>query len=228
MPEYHSLRFVLAILEFFLAFQIGRRRIGSLLIFGVFLWFDATSNLMPMRSQSPEWWRYCWLPLAYVRLGLTIAASLEIFSFLVPSTYSRERHLIAGFAASIGVFLSVAGMYWSAENWFQGMTTFRQYVLLALATATAAAWAWVRVMRPAGSPTCLERSHGLLWCLWLVVLFLMSSTGAGGLARLIGNWRHFQTWRWMNDVLLVCQIVLVGLWVHRLTRQQLPGGQAGE
>lgn len=220
MPEFYALRFLLCLLEFAVSWSVWRGRHGWALIFCVYAWLDAAGNLMVYQPSNAIWWRTAWLPFALVRLVVAVAVSAELLRLTHGFTLLRERRLMATFGLGNGAVLVISGWSWRGQNTFQNMTTLRQYALLALAAGTTAAWLYVRAFRVVDMPSGLQRAHGWLWCAFLWVAFLASTTGAGGLARLLVDFRSGQYWRGSSDVFLVCQCGLMVVWLWKLRRRR--------
>lgn len=230
MPEYFLFRFLLAALLVCLCIRIWRGQHGSLLVFCVACYFEAVANAAPAVLSDPLWWRYVFLPLSEARLFLSIMASFEVFRFMNGRTLKIERHALADWATAVGLAFVWVAWYWNPVNFFQIAMTIRQYCLLALAVAVSAAWCYVIWVKPVEMAHHWRRSHGELWIAWLWLSFVMGTTGAGGLARLWGNWKTNTLWREINDSALVAQIILVAGWLwmlHRGARLSAPNQALG-
>lgn len=221
MPEFYTLRAILAALEALLCWRLIRGRYGFLLLFRLAMICNAIGDAIPFRPHDGEWSRHVLLPVLSIRLFATYAASFDLLHFLRGLTHPIERRRLAAFGAAGGTMLVIiplayTGWPWTAANWFQSATALRQYFLLILALGTSIAWWEILVGRPAGISDGLKRAHGTMLCVWLWLVAGASTTGAGGLARYLGNWRKHEYWRFSNDAILAAQIVLVICWCWRL------------
>lgn len=70
-----------------------------------------------------------------------------------------------------------------------------------------------------------SRRHLAIWCLWLALYAISSTTGAGGLTWILFEWKGgLETWRIINDACLVGQLGIAGVWVYslRTKRERAP------
>lgn len=95
--------------------------------------------------------------------------------------------------------------------------------LLIMQGVTTLPWSKTGDLGAAGRQSHIQLSETIgqlrMWLIWLVLLFLMSSTGAAGLTWVIFEWKGGQhVWRVINDACLVAQCGLIVGWLISLRR----------
>ncbi len=222
MTAYLLLRILCACLALALALRIHHYRLSGLRTFSAYLAAEAISLAIPARLDDPAYWRWCWSPIAAVRLCLLVGASLELFAFLRPRTLRGERSAILTFAIAGGALCVLAGWYWAPENWFQRFAVLRQYAILLVAVAASLGWWYVRVRRPV--PMCeMLRDHGFYWCIWCWVTFAANSATKGGIVWRVLPWDEPNNyWVIIGIGVAGLKLILMGAWLFSLPDLRLP------
>lgn len=218
MPEYHVLRFLLGLAELSLVYLVLKRRVGYLLWFAVFIYVSSAVNIAPAFPRDVWYTRFIQVPLFSLLLGLTFAATFDVFSVLLRQTFARERWLMLSLSGVCGAIPLVASASWKAENWYQGAMIALQYALLAETVGMLVAWRWISQKRPVRMEAQID-CHGWLWTAWLLTCALMASTTKGGLFWEIFTWKGGGgAWRAASDSILATQILLCGAFWLNLRR----------
>ena len=211
---YFKLCKMLGAAELLLAFRLFRIRRGeyrtTLL---TFLLADAVSNLIPLHLRDPVWWRYIWMPLTFLRVGLAYIESFEIGRIPFSSKTKRTEELCLIYAALSAFIIILSSWTWNPENRFQALDTLNQYLRLGAFTGFTVFWSWARMTAPYWKDTKLRtRWHALIWIAWLFTMFVTSTKAKSGLLWLFATWKGGY-WLWLDIGVscLVIQLLLVGL-----------------
>jgi hypothetical protein len=163
-------------------------------------------NLAPAMPNNETWKYLLQIPYTLIALGLTIAATVEIFAFMRRKTFREERILLLRLALLLAAIPVAATFFWSAQNWYQAVMIGRQYALIGLTGGFTGAWVWVTWLRPIRMESQIE-NHGDLWILWLACAAILATTTKGGIF-----WALFpreggeMIWRLSSDALLFGQL----------------------
>lgn len=222
MPEYHILRAVLGLMQFAIAVLIVRRDVGYLFSFGVYMYVSFALNIAPALPTSEAYKLAVQIPAFVLLVILTIAASIELFTFLYRRTFRRERVLLVYCAAILAAVPITCGWIWRVENPYQAMMVIRQYALIGVTVATSFAWYWVRHIRPVKIEPQVSL-QGVFWCCWIATTALLSTSTKGGLLWLAVNWEGGEgAWRYFSDVMLLGQILLCACFTINLHYWRAP------
>ncbi len=222
MTEYAAIRFALGVAQLAVAWLVWRRSVGYCFNLMVLMVAGGVFCIAPAYPNNEDWKQWVQVPSFAVLIGLTVAASVEVFAFLRRRTFSRERWLILAASSCISGAVVVAGWAWQPENWYQAFMLARQYALIALCVGYIASWVWVTSGRPVRMCNRLGE-HGTLWCVWLVCVAVLSTTTKGGIWWSFYEWKGGEdVWRMTADMVMMAQIgVCAGL---ALNLQRWRGG----
>lgn len=164
-------------------------------------------QLLPQALMSSAWWGYMWLPLDLVQTALCWAVCRELFLRQTRyRTFWWERAGSVCFASCVAAALVLAAWHWEPRSVFHIWLLSRQYWRMSLAVGWASVSAWYGILRPLGS-TGLEPVL-LMWAVWLVSQFVMSTTGGSCLL-----WRFVPntiSWYWaVSNAGMLAQFVAV-------------------
>jgi hypothetical protein len=218
LAEYHALRIILGLAEFFISIEVIRLRIGYAFWFGVYMYASAAANLAPALVDDEVYKHLIQIPVFTATLACAFAASFDVFRVLNVVMLNKDRRLVFALAAVCGSIPVAVSLRLSAENIYQAFMISRQNALLFLTVGTTMGWKWVSGHRAVSIDTEID-DHAWLWCAWLLTCFLMASTTKQGMFWMVFEWRGGAgRWRAASDSLMAAQLVLLWLFCANLRR----------
>ena len=177
------------------------------------LWYfgvSAVALAVTQSPQSPEYWRYVWLPWEIPRIVLCMALTWKLISIATARVISgSERYYTFSMGACIGGAMTCELIYLNWHNpkdWFEVVITARQCVYFVIAVTSLVWGIRARITHP--MPTRISADILLaIWSAWLWVQFLISANGIGGLWWLM-TVRTDSNWGMSTIYLTECQILI--------------------